>query len=188
MILHCHLGHPSFSYLRRLFPFLFRNSDSFFCEVFQLEKHARIPFPIHGYTASKPFALIHNDLWGPSHVTSVSNKRWFISFIDDHTRICWVYLLRDKLEVTQTFENFHSMIQTQYNTQIQILRTNNGMEYFNFALEQFLLKNGVLHQSSRVQIPQQNGVSERKNQHLLEVTRSLLFMYNVPKIYGGTHY
>ena len=52
--------------------------------------------------------------------------------------------------------------------------------YFNYALEQFLLKNGLLHQSSCVQTPQQNRVLEHKSRHLLEVTRYLLFMYNVP--------
>jgi hypothetical protein len=30
---------------------------------------------------------------------------------------------------------------------------------------------------------QQNGISERKNRHLLEVTRTLLFQNNVPKFY-----
>ena len=52
---------------------------------------------------------------GPSRVTSISNKKWFISFIDDHTRVCWVYLLHDKSEEAQIFENFNAMIQTQYN-------------------------------------------------------------------------
>ena len=66
------------------------------------------------------------------------------------------------------------MIHAQYGTKIQILRTdNNGTKYFNSALGIFLLKKGMLHQSSCVQIPQQNGVSERKNRHLLEVARSL---------------
>ena len=39
----------------------------------------------------------------------------------------------------------------------------------------------MVHQSSCVNTPQQNGVFERKNCHLLEVTRSLLFGSNVPK-------
>lgn len=95
-LLHQRLGHPSFSYLRHLFPHLFRSSDHFMCEICQLAKHTRIPFPLHNYHESRPFALVHSDLWGPTRVTSISNKRWFISFIDDHIRVCSVFLLRDK--------------------------------------------------------------------------------------------
>ena len=53
-------------------------------------------------------------------------KKWFISFIDDQNRVCWIYFLRDKSEVAQFFENFNAMIQTQYNSRIKFLRTNNG--------------------------------------------------------------
>ena len=57
--------------------------------------------------------------------------------------------------------------------------------FFNSTLKSFLLDNGLLHQSSCVNTPQQNGVSERKNRHLLEVARSLLFTSNVPKCFWG---
>ena len=47
-------------------------------------------------------------------------------------------------------------------------------------LENYLTKNGIIHQSSCVDTPQQNGVAERKNRHLLEVARSLMFTMGVP--------
>ena len=68
---------------------------------------------------------------------------------------------------------------------IQFLQTDNGTEYFNETLNNFLLIKGMLHQSSCVNTPQQNGVSERKNRHLLEIARSLLFASNVPKRFWG---
>lgn len=40
-------------------------------------------------------------------------------------------------------------------------------------------QNGILHQSSCVDTPPQNGVAECKNRHLLEVARALLFQMNV---------
>lgn len=74
------------------------------------------------------------------------------------------------------------MIKTQYNnSNIQILRSDNGTEYFNSVLGNFLLENGIIHQSTYVNNPQQNGIAEQKNRHLLEVARSLLFTSNVPK-------
>ena len=151
----------------------------------KLAKHTRVSFPHKPYTPSSPFSLIHSDVWGPSKVTTSSGKRWFITFIDDHTRITWVYLLRHKSETCQVFKNFHKMIQTQYQTSIRTLRTDNGTEYFNTTLSPYLLQNGIVHQSSCVDTPQQNGVAERKNRHLLEVARAIMFNMNVPKYLWG---
>ena len=70
-------------------------------------------FSPQNYRTSKPFALIHSDIWGPSRVSTLSHQRWFLSFVDDHTRVCWVFLLRDKSEATVVFKNFHAMVKTQ---------------------------------------------------------------------------
>ena len=44
-----------------------------------------------------------------------------------------------------------------------------------------MLQNGILHESSCVDTPAQNGVVERKNRHLVEVAKSILFQMSVPK-------
>jgi len=49
----------------------------------------------------------------------------------------------------------------------------------------FLNEKGIIHHSSCVDTPQQNGVAERKNRHLLEVARALMFSMNVPKRFWG---
>ena len=46
-------------------------------------------------------------------------------------------------------------------------------------------KEGIVHESSCITTPRQNRVVERKNRHLLECTRALLFQQNVPKSYWG---
>ena len=50
-----------------------------------------------------------------------------------------------------------------------------------FHICQFILQNGILHQTSCVDTPSQNGVVERKNGHLLEIAQALLFQIHVPK-------
>lgn len=62
------------------------------------------------------------------------------------------------------------MIQTQFNTSIQILRIDNGREYFSETLGHFLQEKGIIHHSSCVDTPKQNGLVESKNRNLLEVT------------------
>ena len=111
-----------------MFPSLFKNKDvnSFRCETCQFAKHTCVPYPSHPYRFSKPFSLVHSDIWGPSQETNKTGTRWFITFIDDHTRACWVYLLKDKSDAKSIFPQFHKMVQTQFQAQIQIFRTDNG--------------------------------------------------------------
>lgn len=151
----------------------------------QLSKYTRNSYPAHPYKPSQPFSLIHSDVWGPSRTKNITWSRWFIKFIDDYTRVTWVFLMKEKSEVRRIFENFHNMVQTQIHTSIQVICTNNGREYYNSILESCLQKHGIIHQSSCVDIPQQNGIAERKNLHLLEVTRSLMLAAHVPSRFWG---
>jgi len=129
--------------------------------------------------------MIHSDIWGPSRVNNISGSRWFVTFIDDHTRLTWLFLMKEKSDIGQIFQTFNLMIQTQFNTKIQVFKTDNGREYFHSQLESYLNSHGIIHISSCVESPQHNGVAERKNRHLLEVARSLMLTTHVPKYLWG---
>ncbi|XP_062095144.1 protein FAR1-RELATED SEQUENCE 11 isoform X2 [Humulus lupulus] len=107
---HYRLGHPSFSYLKYLFPKLFQNKDLSLlkCEICQFAKHTRAVFCSVPYKSTRPFNFIHSDIWGPSRITNTTNTKWFITFIDDHTRVSWVFLLKSKSDASMIFKNFHS--------------------------------------------------------------------------------
>ncbi|RVX00496.1 Retrovirus-related Pol polyprotein from transposon TNT 1-94 [Vitis vinifera] len=77
------------------------------------------------------------------------------------------------------------MVQTQFQAKIQVLQTDNAREYYHNILGSYLLENGIVHQSSCIDTPQQNGVAKRKNRHLMEVARSLMIASNVPKQLWG---
>ena len=91
--------------------------------------------------------------------------------------------MKDKSKVFQLFINFYRIIQTQLGSPIKRLHYDNGREYVNQNLSNFLKDNGVVHELTCVDTPQQNGVAERKNRHLLEVARALLFQMSAPKSY-----
>ena len=132
LLWHHRLGHPSLDYLRCLYPSFSSNKiQDFTCEHCILAKQTRTSHPNHAYNPSKPFHLVHSDIWGPSRTSNLTNTRWFITFINDHTRICWVFLMKDKLEACLVFQNFHLMIKNVFQTQIHLLRTDNGREYFS---------------------------------------------------------
>ncbi|RDX66745.1 hypothetical protein CR513_54457, partial [Mucuna pruriens] len=65
------------------------------------------------------------------------------------------------------------------------LWSDNGTEFVNLEFSKFLKDNGVVHELTCVNTPQQNGVAERKSRHLLEVTRALLFQMSVLTVYWG---
>ena len=117
MLWHLRLCYPSFKYLSSLFPKLFVEQDisSLQCEVCEFAKHHRSSFPIQSYEPSKLFSMIHSDVWGPNRTSTLSNKKWFITFTDDQTRLCWIYLLKEKFEVGQIIQNFCKLVLTQFN-------------------------------------------------------------------------
>ncbi|KAJ9556713.1 hypothetical protein OSB04_011327, partial [Centaurea solstitialis] len=162
---HCRLGHPSFRVVKVLFSSLFSKLDveNLHCEVCELAKHKRIPFPVSNKRSTFPFYLIHTDIWGPSNVSNISGARWFVTFIDDCTRVTWVFLLKHKSDVSSVLPNFILMIKNQFGVNIKRLRSDNARDYFNQTLTSYCQKEGIIHESSCVKTPQQNGVVERKN-------------------------
>ena len=77
------------------------------------------------------------------------------------------------------------MVENQFQTKICILHTDNGTEYFNEHLGIFLKNKGIHHQSTCRDTPQQDGIVEQKNKHLLEVARAIMFSMHVPKYLWG---
>nr|KYP36170.1 Retrovirus-related Pol polyprotein from transposon TNT 1-94 [Cajanus cajan] len=184
---HKRLGHLSFGYLQKLFPHLFSNChpSKFQCSTCEMAKSHRIPFYPSLNKSCIPFQVIHSDIWGPAKVPSFSHSYYYVSFIDECTRMVWISLLKHKNDVFPVFQKFHNMVQTQFNTSIQIFQTDNGLEYKNGPFSEFLTSKGIKHQTSCTYTPQQNGLAERKNRQLLEVVRASLFDMNVPSHYWG---
>lgn len=76
-----------------------------------------------------------------------------MTFIDDHTRLTWVFLMKEKSEVGPIFQKFNTMVQTQFQTKIQILKTDNAKEYFESILSDYLISQWIVHLSSCVNTP-----------------------------------
>ena len=115
---HRRLDHPSFRYLKRLLPNLFYDFSisHFQCETCILAKSHLTIYHLQKNKSDVPFSLIHSDVWGPFPKSALSGYCWFVLFVDDCTRMTWIYLLKNKDEVFTTFCSFHTMIQTQFST------------------------------------------------------------------------
>ena len=126
----------------------------------QLEKQHCVFYPSRfNKRVDKQFDLVHSDVWGPCRVTSKLSFRYFVSFVDDNSRVTWLYLLKSRSEIYSTFKTFYSETKNQINSDIKVLRSNNAKEYSDSNFRQFLEQNEILHQSFCVYTPQQNGDS-----------------------------
>ena len=92
-----------------------------------------------------------------------------------------LFLMKTRAELFSIFQKFHAEIRTQFNTSIRILRSDNAKEYLSTSVSSFIFSHGILHQFSYAYTPQQNGVAERKNRHIVETAHTLLLHHKVPQ-------
>jgi hypothetical protein len=132
---HTRLGHVNFQYLCLLFPSFIKacKDHKFQCEVCELSKHTHTSYIPRIHRPSSVFDLIHSDVWGPSPVMAFSGHSYYVTFINDHSRCTWVYLLKKKSDVLPLFTQFLQIIKTQYNTIVRAIRSDNGGEYISDA-------------------------------------------------------
>ena len=155
------------------------------CDICHKAKQIREPFPLSDHSVNALGELVHLDVWGPYKVETTARCRYFLTVVDDYTRAVWVFLLKGKDEVFSHVVNFYAMLKNQFDKTIKAVRTDNGTEFFNHKMNSFFETTGIIHQSSCVYSPQQNGIVERKHRHLLNVARSLLFQGGVPLRFWG---
>lgn len=104
-------------------------------------------------------------------IKSIGGARYFVLFIDDYTRMTFIYFLKAKSEVLNYFKEFKSMAENIYNTKIKHLRTDNGCEYCSNEFENYLKSEGIIHKKTNSYTPEQNGLSERSNRTIVEKAR-----------------
>ncbi|PKU85564.1 Retrovirus-related Pol polyprotein from transposon TNT 1-94 [Dendrobium catenatum] len=180
---HDRLGHPHFKILKNIAQ---SNSDLHISSVnsscttcIQCKLH-KLPFEISASRTNTPLSLVHSDVWGPSPICSTNGFRFFVIFVDDFSRYTWLFPIIHKSEVTSTFITFTKFIENQTKQSIKILRTDGGTEFNNYAMKSFLHSKGIGHQMSCPYTPEQNGVAERKNRHIVETVRFLLHKASMP--------
>ena len=107
-------------------------------------------FPISENKASNCFDLVHCDLWEPYRIKSLCGVQYFLTVIDDASTGVWIYLLKDKSEVSQHLKEFCVMIHTQFGANIKVIRSDNGYEFISSSMKKFYSDQGIIHQTSYI--------------------------------------
>lgn len=101
----------------------------------------------------------------------------FLTVVDYYSRFTWAICMKNKNEATELVQYFCAMVKTQFGKPVKIIRIDNGPE---FDMKSFHAKHGIIHQRSCVETPQQNGIVERKHQHILNVARCFKLQSGMP--------
>lgn len=157
------------------------------CDSCYFAKQSRLQFSVTTHESRCLFDLVYADLWGPYRFKTHRNCSYFLTMVEDKLRTTWIYLLADKVSVPDIIKEYISLIQNQIKVTVKVLRTENGSEFVNKSLHTYLTDLGIIHQTSCMYTPQQNGLVERKHRHLLNCARALRFHSALPLIFWGDY-
>ena len=73
---------------------------------------------------TEPIDLIHSDICNLKFVQTRGGNKYFITFIDDRTKYCYVYLLKSKDEAIEKFVLYKNKVENQLNKKINVLRSD----------------------------------------------------------------
>ncbi|KAL4335231.1 hypothetical protein GQ457_07G009380 [Hibiscus cannabinus] len=145
----------------------------------------KAPFSGKGERASDLLGLIHSDVCGPMNTQARGGYQYFITFTDDFSRYEYIYLMRHKSEALEKFKEFKNEVHNQHGKSIKAFRSDRGGEYLSQDFDELLKECGIVSQLTPPGTPQWNGVSERRNQTLLDMVRSMMSHIDLPASFWG---
>ncbi|GKB64791.1 retrotransposon protein, putative, ty1-copia subclass [Tanacetum coccineum] len=185
LVWHYRLGHVSKKHIEKLqHDGLFNSTDinSFEkCVSCMSGKMARKSYSHQVERAKDLLGLIHTDVYGPFRTVSRQRASYFVTFIDDFSRYGYVYLLKHKHEVLETFKVFQKEVENQLRKTIKSLCYDRGGEYISQEFLDHLKEHEIIAHRTPSYTPQHNGMSEWRNRTLLDMVRFMMSQTNFPK-------
>ncbi|GJZ13805.1 retrotransposon protein, putative, ty1-copia subclass [Tanacetum coccineum] len=178
LLWHCRLGHISKKRIEKLQQVSLLNSidtKSFEkCVSCLFRKMAQKPYSHQVERAKDLLRLIHIDVCSPFKIVSRQRASYFVTFTDEFSRYGYVYLLKHKHEVFETFKVFQKEIKNQLGKTIKSLCSDRRGEYISQEFLDHLKEHEIIAHHTPPYTPQHDGVFERRNRTLLDMVRSMM--------------
>ena len=114
------------------------------CEPCIAGKQHRATVSRHSSSQStEPLQLVHSNVHGPLPVQSKEGYKYWITFIDDHSRFRVVLPLRAKSEAFAAFKQFKAFAENQLGAKIKATRDDKGGEYMSNEWQEFCQRAGI---------------------------------------------
>ncbi|GJY62863.1 retrovirus-related pol polyprotein from transposon TNT 1-94 [Tanacetum coccineum] len=157
--------------------------ESHFCDVCNIRRQVHASHKAKNMVSTtKCLELLHMDLFGPSAVQSYRGNLYTLVIVNDYSRYTWTRFLKHKNEAFDHFQILSKKIQVQKGSPIISIRTDHGREFDNeVQFRAFYDANGITHNFLAPHTPQSNGVVERKNHTLQEMSRTMLNGQSIPQ-------
>ena len=150
-----------------------------FCKVCPLGKLSTSPIAKDRKDkATEPSERVFSDVMGPFQTKSLNGFQYAVTFVCDYSKHCVVKFMKNKSEVLDKFKEYVADTKKP-----QILRSDNGTEYTSQAMKDFCVEKSTRQEFTVPETPQQNGVAERMNRTLVDMTRCLLIQSKLSKHY-----
>ena len=95
------------------------------------------------WRASVFLELIYTDICGPMKTPSLGSQRYFLIFIDDFSRMTWIYFLKEKSEAFATFKKFKALVEKQKGCSIKTIHSDWGGEHTSQEFEEYCKNEGI---------------------------------------------
>ncbi|MBW0489814.1 hypothetical protein O181_029529 [Austropuccinia psidii MF-1] len=126
-----------------------------------------------------PGDVIVADLIGPLPL-SLDHKKYVLTIQDCFSHLTVAIPLINKAKAKGQLQNWMIQFANFSGYTIKVIRTDNGSELKNSIFEEFLRKNGIIHEYSVPYEHPQNGKIKRTNRTLSEISRTILVAANLP--------
>ena len=192
-LMHDKFGHIGFTKLHLLMnskaakglPNL-KPSDATGCDTCKRAKLSARPFKIRvdpSLLATRPLDRVHMDLVGPVQTPSFNGARTLLVIIDEFSRFSWVYPIKSKDLASPRIKQWVNEMHTQYGRYPKEIHTDRGGEFLSEDLKGFYKNRGIVDSQTLPYTPQHNGMVERFNRTIIEMTRANLLHANAPKAF-----
>jgi hypothetical protein len=144
------------------------------CQAGKSKQETHKSSPTRNQRSTHPCERIHSDLVGPLETASIFGHRYAVSFTCDYTDHVWSIPLKSKDQTFAQFKRIVAVIKTQYGLTVRYFRSDRGGEFMSKEFEAYLGSEGITHETSAPNTPQQNGLAERMQQTIWSGIRAIL--------------
>lgn len=131
--------------------------------------------------ATRPGQSIHIDTVGPINEPSLGGSEYFVLYKDEASNYRHVSFVNHKSDIPSEVMKTISQIELDTDNKMLSISTDNGTEFVNQSLREFLDSKGINHQFSAPYTPQQNGFIERDIQTVSQAARTMLNQSKLPR-------